>query len=151
MVKAKEQQLYSIILRVSIAWRRWPNAEVSVIPNIKLRGGQTKAVISHHIVACKMNIKKKIFGGGKGPLKPPWAILKIWRFIFMIKFIVIPAKKTSAPKKSQKLACKRTFSDASNEATNPNRTKLKINPQKEPAPQASPDIFFSSDDSMIHF
>ena len=109
MVKAKEQQLYSIILRVSIAWRRWPNAEVSVIPNIKLRGGQTKAVISHHIVACKMNIKKKIFGGGKGP------------------------------------------SDASNEATNPNRTKLKINPQKEPAPQASPDIFFSSDDSMIHF
>ncbi len=58
-------------------------------------------------------------------------------------------KKTPAPKKPQKLACKRTSLDALNEATNPNRTKLKINPPREPAPQASPDPLSSSEPSLL--
>ncbi len=61
----------------------------------------------------------------------------------------MPAKRTLAPKKSQKLTRKRTSSGAMNEATNPNRTKLKINPPKEPAPQASPDPLPSSEPSLL--
>ena len=61
----------------------------------------------------------------------------------------MPAKKMPAPMKSPKLACKRTSSDALKEATNPNRTKLKINLPKEPAPQASSDPLPSSEPSLL--
>ena len=52
----------------------------------------------------------------------------------------MPPKRTPPPKKSQKIARKRSSSDALNEATNSNRRKLKINPPKEPAPQAASDL-----------
>ena len=61
----------------------------------------------------------------------------------------MPANKTPAPKKSQKLARKRTSSDALNEATNPNRTKLKINPPKEPVPETFSDPLPSLEPSLL--